>query len=1223
MSPLGVMRSFAPSISLWILLTASLTAGEDSMTYRTGDWPESPLGNRRAVLRVTESNGGDVRAAIPWRRSDPEWDRKGLLLYDLTTGGQVVNAYVTRADRVSADLAFQAGTVPGEYAAYYMPYTQPSDEFVGTWNGHYLPPENVADRDWLNRYGFDLPPSFADRVSIKDWRKLPLAQVTRFEARGTFNRWDPMGVIAGPEETRRLLNKFPDHDLLLFPEDRLQSVRMIEFLPEKWVTSGPSDSFSAAARPGEYFTFQIGAFATRAPVTIAGVQFPELRGPGDRSIPAERLTCFNLGGIDWTGVRPFQQVLTLAPGKICPLWIGISLDDETEGTYRGTLQVLTADGGAWPVHLTLKISGDPVDDQDDSDPHLHSRMRWLNSSLATNPDEVPPPYTAVRSHDDRVEILRRSIRFGRDGLPQSIRSFGHELLAGPVRLEWSGTAAQVPTVVAEDRVVENTPSSATRESRSRAGACLVTVRSKTGFDGIVDLEFRIEAREETRLDNLAVAIPLRVDASRYMIGFGRRAGPAPEAYTWRWDPDTVHNVGWIGRVRAGLGVKPLPRDPQLWDMRYWADFDQYSDWHNDGRGGMEFVRSDDVYLIRVFTGPLRLGGADRGTRTLRLRLYVTPFKPLGRSHWQDHGAASSGAAVKHEHHATPANPYLNYPFLTTDRIVELHNAVKAQGMKGINLYYTCREISFIAPELFAWRSLPDQPLLTRGAWVYSVEGETVTGEAGGYPWLQEQLGSGYSPAWANDLQGVPPDAAVGTDPNGRLLNYYIEGVHYLKRRMPDLGIYIDGIGFGRGTSRRLARVLARDNPDYRVVYHTGNLGNLLPDGGYREDNRFCPMARHMEHLPYVTKLMFGEGFEFRANPDYWLLELSGLPFGLANEFYVTDQLNDTRFRPLLYAGCSVRHQSVGSVRRFFADWEIEEAELIGYWDDECPVRTGMDDVLASVYRKSGATLIAVASWRDTPVDVPLEIDYSRLGLDPDDVTWFLPAVRRLQEFRKLPPGVPVPTAAMGGFLLLLSPEIPEFAATLPTEKTLTDDAGILWGNPDGAGLGATAGKARALAGHSPGHPVRITAASAFILQIIPDATLRLAIYSGGSLKHGPDGNPPARLLCDFGERGGLKAGWNRFELPEAIEVPANSDIWVAWKGSMGLDVCYIEESPDRHPGFQTERGRWESRAIDMAPDTPWPASWPADANGSFGDSWYAFCLHMEPADDRNETKTSD
>ena len=234
---------YGPFIAAWILLTASLAAGEDSMIYRTGDWPDTPMGNRRAVLRVEAAAQGDVRVTIPWRRGDPEWNRKGLLLFDLTTGRQVVNAYVTRADRVSADVVFAAGTVPGDYAACYMPYTQPEDTFIGDWNGRYLPPKITADKDWLDRYGFESSRSAAPR----DWRKLPSAQASRFEARGAFNRWDPMGVIAGPEETRRLVDRFPDRNLLLFPEDRLHPVRMVDFLPEKWVKSGPSDSFTAAA----------------------------------------------------------------------------------------------------------------------------------------------------------------------------------------------------------------------------------------------------------------------------------------------------------------------------------------------------------------------------------------------------------------------------------------------------------------------------------------------------------------------------------------------------------------------------------------------------------------------------------------------------------------------------------------------------------------------------------------------------------------------------------------------------------------------------------------------------------------------------------------------------------------------------------------------------------------------------------------------------------------
>jgi len=68
--------------------------------------------------------------------------------------------------------------------------------------------------------------------------------------------------------------------------------------------------------------------------------------------------------------------------------------------------------------------------------------------------------------------------------------------------------------------------------------------------------------------------------------------------------------------------------------------------------------------------------------------------------------------------------------------------------------------------------------------------------------------------------------------------------------------------------------------------------------------------------------------------------------------------------------------------------------MIGYWDSACPVKTGHDDVLATVYQRDGQTLVALASWAPAPVSVPLAIDFQRLGLDRQ-VTSLRPAYRRV------------------------------------------------------------------------------------------------------------------------------------------------------------------------------------------------------------------------------------
>ena len=44
----------------------------------------------------------------------------------------------------------------------------------------------------------------------------------------------------------------------------------------------------------------------------------------------------------------------------------------------------------------------------------------------------------------------------------------------------------------------------------------------------------------------------------------------------------------------------------------------------------------------------------------------------------------------------------------------------------------------------------------------------------------------------------------------------------------------------------------------------------------------------MEHFPYINSLWFGEGYDYNAPPDYWLVEISGIPFGLYGEMLEGD-----------------------------------------------------------------------------------------------------------------------------------------------------------------------------------------------------------------------------------------------------------------------------------------------------------------------------------------------
>ena len=85
-------------------------------------------------------------------------------------------------------------------------------------------------------------------------------------------------------------------------------------------------------------------------------------------------------------------------------------------------------------------------------------------------------------------------------------------------------------------------------------------------------------------------------------------------------------------------------------------------------------------------------------------------------------------AVRHQ-----LNPYINYPFLTVEPLKRFIETAHAAGAR-VKLYYTVRELSASASELWALRALKGEIIVPSPA-------------AGGSPWLREHLRENYSAAW--------------------------------------------------------------------------------------------------------------------------------------------------------------------------------------------------------------------------------------------------------------------------------------------------------------------------------------------------------------------------------------------------------------------------------------------------------------------------------------------
>ncbi|RZK36140.1 MAG: hypothetical protein EOO90_27875, partial [Pedobacter sp.] len=151
-------------------------------------------------------------------------------------------------------------------------------------------------------------------------------------------------------------------------------------------------------------------------------------------------------------------------------------------------------------------------------------------------------------------------------------------------------------------------------------------------------------------------------------------------------------------------------------------------------------------------------------------------------------------------------------------------------------------------------------------------------------------------------------------------------------------------------------------------------------------------------FPYLNRLWFGEYFDYEKNkPDFYLTEVSGIPFGLMGEML---QDGGNPWRGMIY-GMTNRLPWSGNndPRPLWKVWDnfgMKGTKMIGYWSPNCPVKTSNAEVLATVYKKQGAALVSIASWSEKDETIKLIIDWDKLGINPAKAVLTIPEVENFQ-----------------------------------------------------------------------------------------------------------------------------------------------------------------------------------------------------------------------------------
>jgi hypothetical protein len=560
--------------------------------FRIADWnPDSGLGNHRAVVRVSRKADA-VYVRLPWRRPDPEPEKKRVLVFD-ASGQEIKNVSPVAVNNEGGDFVFQAVDGPADYYFYYLPYKLEGRNYPRVT---YIPADYQADQGWLLRNGLrrDLLPRF--QASL-----FPQAEVLALESVDEFSSFYPMEVIATEAEVRQLLEKYSQQPYLVFPEDRLYPVRMTEFLPARWSEIGPRDYFEGQADRGEYYVFQLGLFAHKENLEKIRVRFSNLTlTDSDRVIPAAQASCFNTGGIGWDG-QEFEKEINLEKGRVQPLWCGWQIPvAATPGEYTGQVEILTANLPSRTINLKIRVSDRVLPESGDSELWRLSRLRWLNSLLAVD-DEVVSPFIPLEVRARTIACLGRTISLSKYGLPEDIRSFFNPevtaIVPKSISLLDSPFELSVRNYAGLYQEMKNRSFAFTRispgavcwqaENEIPALRLLLQVNGRMEFDGFVEFKLKLTAAEEAEVDDIRLTFALKEEVARYMMGLGFKGGRRPQNFSWSWDREKNQDALWLGTVNAGLQIQlraenySRPLNTNFYTLK---PLNLPPSWWNEGRG---------------------------------------------------------------------------------------------------------------------------------------------------------------------------------------------------------------------------------------------------------------------------------------------------------------------------------------------------------------------------------------------------------------------------------------------------------------------------------------------------------------------------------------------------------------------------------------------------------------------------------------------------------------
>ena len=974
------------------------------------------MGNHRIIADIDKPYKA-VLVDIEWRRRDPYAERSGIIVENLTTGKISEKVYLKAATQKSAQIIFNAPDA-GRYAIYYMPYELTGN--VYSPSTVYITSEKTC--------------------SLSEWweneAELTAVEPLCIESRSEFDIFNEIELPATTDEIDCFLDKYKgDQAFLLFPEDRRFAVRMNDVPPIRWIEKQPSATFTANAQPNEYYVFQLAVWA-QEDLDCITVNYPN-------DLPF-KVTCFNIEGIDHSG-HYFTKNISIKRSKIQALWFGLDIPENLYGSFMFEVSVC-ANGQKTSVSVTLNVEGEKIVNKGDNELWRLSRLRWLNSTIGLD-NNAATGYPDIEIKDNSIKCLGRIVEFNKFGLPSSAKCYfnennssvdyrennSHSVLAEGIAIKALADGKDATfTVVKPLNIVQNGTGRADIYSEFKSDGILWVNNSVMEYDGFIETFLTAKFEYDLELDFSLVA-KITEEASRYMMGLGKEGGYSIDEWDYKWALNRPNNMLWLGNHNSGIQIKPKHLK-DVWEIYSYEKQGLPEEWSNNGSGGWTLRRENGVMVSNIYTGKRLVKKGEE--ITWRFSIIITPLKTINTDeHWDSRynqgqgysvetieNAAKQGAKIINVHHANVANPFINYPFQKASELKKCADAAHKAGVK-YKLYYTVRELSIYAQEIWAFRSLGDEIYRNGPGFVTADHFESVEKRENnasapsntGGAWLCEHLIDNYVPAWHSPIEdSLEYDMSIATTGLSRLHNYYLEGLAFLMKEIDMDGIYLDGVGYDRQIMKRVRKAMDYVKEGCLIDFHSGN--NFHPNYG------LCNVLnQYLELMPGINHLWIGEGFEYETvSADYYLTEISGIPLGLMSEML---HGGGNPYLGMNY-GMANRLGWWASIPapvmwNFWDEFGLKGSIMYGWWQNDCPVKTGNDYVKATLYKKADKVLISLGSYSENEIEtITLEIDFNKLGLN-QAATAYTPEIKGLQSYAKVDLSESLQIAKRKGLLIVV------------------------------------------------------------------------------------------------------------------------------------------------------------------------------------------------------------